>query len=471
MKKLWLWGLGVVIVAGVIGGGLWLRRQRLTAETAQEALRTATVQRGTLELTVLASGNVIAEQDCNLSFEMPGQVISLTVDVGDRVHAGQALAKLDDTSLVRAVRQAELALDEAQLNLTTLTKPPDEEDIALAKLAVQSAAQSMAAAKQSEQAAQVQGSQNVQQAQDALADVKQMYDDVRQRIDQYHLPDAYAAGATAAYMETEGNVGVTQVKAAQQVQQAKSQWFTAYNNYRQAVQKLESLQEGPDEDQVQQAQLQVEQAQLSLEQAKLNAAKAVLIAPCDGVVTEVNLQEGLMAPSGEAAISLMNDAQFYADVTVDETDIASVAVGQPVSVTVDAYPNSSLSGVVERISLLPVAGLGTVAYPVRVRLLPQQTVTLREGMNAEVTIHTERRENVLLIPNWAVRTDQETGQVYTYVIPGNDLPPERHEITIGGRNEMSTEVRSGLQEGQTVALVLESHTLPIFQGQPPRQRR
>ncbi len=471
MKKLWLWVLGVIVIGGVVGGALWLRQKREAEAVAQEALRTATVQRGTLELTVLASGNVVAAQDCDLSFEMPGQVISVTVEVGDRVRAGQPLARLDDTSPVRAVRQAELALDEARLNLATLTKPPDADDIALAKLALQSAAQSMAAAKQSEEAAQLQGGQNVQHAQEALDDVRQMYDEVHDQIDRYHLPDAYAAGATAAYMETEGNVGVTQVKAEQQIQQAKSQWLTAYHNYKQAEQQLQQLQDGPDEDQVRQAQLQVEQAQLSLEQARLNEAKTLLTAPCDGAVTAVNIQEGLAAPNGQPAISLMNDAQFYAEVTVDETDIAAVAVGQPVSVTVDAYPNDPLPGVVDRIAILPVAGLGTVAYPVQVRLQPQGTVVLREGMTAEVTIRTERRDDVLLIPNWAIRTDQETGQVYTYVLPGGDQPPERREITVGGRNEAFTEVLGGLEEGQTVALVLESRTLPIFQGRPPRQRR
>ncbi|MGC9394734.1 MAG: hypothetical protein ACP5J4_07755, partial [Anaerolineae bacterium] len=85
---------------------------------------------------------------------------------------------------------------------------------------------------------------------------------------------------------------------------------------------------------------------------------------------------------------------------------------------------------------------------------------IRDGMTASVVIHTDTVEDVLLVPNWAVRSDQSTGEtvLYCYVLRSDGVP-ERRTITRGRYDETSTEILSGLEAGETVALVTEERDL------------
>jgi HlyD family secretion protein len=103
-------------------------------------LRTAGVRRGDLEITVAASGNVRVKRQVNLFFRRAGTVAMVCGANNERVKAGQVLARLDTADLERAVQKAEIALEQAQLNLKTLTSRRTRR-LELARLAVHSAAQ------------------------------------------------------------------------------------------------------------------------------------------------------------------------------------------------------------------------------------------------------------------------------------------------------------------------------------------
>ena len=92
----------------------------------------------------------------------------------------------------------------------------------------------------------------------------------------------------------------------------------------------------------------------------------------------------------------------------------------------------------------------------RVIVSDDQDITLFEGMTASVSILIDRLRDVLLVPNWAVRADQESGQPYCYRIV--DGTPVRTPIEIGERNEEQTVIISGLNEGDTVALLTEERS-------------
>ena len=110
-------------------------------DKGQEILRTAVIEYGDLAITVSASGNTSVNEKIDLRFDTAGIVEHIAVDTNDRVKAGQELARVDTADLERAIQQAEIALEQAQLNLDTLIKPTSEEDLELAQLAVNSAAQ------------------------------------------------------------------------------------------------------------------------------------------------------------------------------------------------------------------------------------------------------------------------------------------------------------------------------------------
>ncbi len=470
MKKILIILLVVATLAGAVWGFIYLRQQSQTQRT--DILRTGQVQRGTLEITVAASGNVAANQKAELRFASAGTVAEVLVDVGDYVAAGDVLARLNTDDLQRAVRQSELALEQAQLNLEQLTKTASEEDIALARLTLNQAAQSLEVARISKEVAQSQGNEMMRQATTARDRASQNYHATRVRADQGEIPGGAADQAYLAYLEMEGQLGVTLLNAELQIQQSQDQWLRAYNAYRQAQENMRRLEDGASDEQIQQANLQIEQTQLSLEQTQARLADALLKAPFAGVVAAVNLQTG-QAPAGLPAIVLVDDAQFFVDITVDETDVGKLALDQAVAVTLDAYPNTALQGQVERIAPAANSMGGVVTYPVRVRLSPDDRVQVRDGMTANVSINTSRKENVLLAPNWAIRTERTGGETFIYAYHLVDGELRRVAVTVGMRNEAFTEVLSGLEEGMTVALVTEERVLFDFENAPsgPPNRR
>ena len=124
MKKVIMWIIILAVIAAGVWGVLWLREQRAQSQSvAGDVLRTGQVARGELVITVPASGNVVVNQKVNLSFKLPGNVTTVAVVVSDRVKAGQELARLDTAHLDRAVRQAEIALEQARVNRAMLQKP------------------------------------------------------------------------------------------------------------------------------------------------------------------------------------------------------------------------------------------------------------------------------------------------------------------------------------------------------------
>jgi HlyD family secretion protein len=269
-------------------------------------------------------------------------------------------------------------------------------------------------------------------------------------------------------MEAEGNVGITQLRSDYALQQAESQWQSAYQRYQQAQRDLEQLQEGPDQDQIRRLELLVEQAEVALEQATADLDLVRLTAPFAGIVSAVNLQENTAAPAGLPAVRLLDDTKTYVDLSIDEIDIGSIEPDQAVSLALDAYPDVGVTGVVERIDPVPQTSTGIVAYPVRVRITDANGAEVREGMTASAQIRVGQKENVVLVPNWAVRTDQSSEEVYTYCYCVEDGAPRRVMIETGLRNDTWTEVVSGLDAGATIALVTEPQNLLELQGPPSR---
>ncbi len=464
--------IGIVLFAllgGVVVGLLRLRTDAVAgAVPEQDIIRTAQATRGSLEISVASSGNVAFNRTLDLSLNTAGTVQEVKIVVGERVRAGQVLLQLDNEALVDAIRQAELDLAQVELTLETLRAPTDEQRLAQARLTMQEAAQAMTVARASEALAEARAGLDQARAQRFADDAEQAYERYLDTLDSFGVPQAFAAGITATYMEAQGNVGITQLRSEYAIQQAQSQWSAAYQRYEQARNTLAALEEGAVADQIRSAELQRELAQLGLEQAQADLATAVLTAPLDGVVKAVNAQSGTAAPTGVPVVTLLDDSALYVDLAVDEIDIGGVQEGQSVRVVLDAYPGRTLRGRVDQVGLLPQSVGGVITYQVRVELTELAEADVREGMTATATITTGRLEDVILIPNWAVRTDQTTDQVFTYCycLDNGDLEPIT--IEIGARSENWTEVRSGIDDGMVVALVAETRNLLELQGPPSR---
>ncbi len=481
----------LVIVALLGAGGWWLYRQKVAQEAEPEAAwEETTVQRGTLTALVNATGSILPEKQTTLAFQSPGRVAEVLVAEGDAVRAGQVLARLDTTDLDLAVAQAELALrqaeaakaqaqaalEQARIGLSTAQaqllrtqQGASAYDIAAANAAVESAkaAYRRLLAGPTEEEKRV-ARANLDQAEAALEQAQAAYDQVADRPDVAMLPQALQLQqATSAYEVAKANYELTLREPSEaEIASARSAIAQAEASLQRLLEgvseedllvaqlAVEQARVGVDQAQagVDQAQVGVEQAQLSLDQARSRLADAELTAPHDGVITMVGVKEGELT-GGQPAFVLTDLSAYHVEVTVDEIDIGRVVEGQPVTVTLDALPGEALSGWVDAIAETASLDAGVVSYKVTIRLKPT-TAPLRAGMTATVDIVTERRENVLLVPNRFVRLDRASGRAFVDKLVEGE--PVSVEIQIGLRDETYSEVLTGLQEGDVIVLVTES---------------
>ncbi|HLY27911.1 MAG TPA: efflux RND transporter periplasmic adaptor subunit, partial [Aggregatilineales bacterium] len=210
---------------------------------------------------------------------------------------------------------------------------------------------------------------------------------------------------------------------------------------------LSKLLEGGNKQDVAGANANIQAAQSALDQAKATLYKLNLVAPFDGVVAQMNLNVGQQTPPGAAAI-ILDTSAYYVDLPVDEVDIAKVALDQDATLKFDSLPGVVLNGKVTRISDTGTKAGSVVTYTVRVQIDPAGKPLL-SSMTTTVSIITGKVTGVLLIPNRYVRIDRSSGKAYATVRQADNSYKEV-EIVLGLRNDTVTEVKSGLNAGDTL---------------------
>jgi macrolide-specific efflux system membrane fusion protein len=194
-----------------------------------------------------------------------------------------------------------------------------------------------------------------------------------------------------------------------------------------------------------QAQSQNAQASATQHDLEVQIAAATLVAPIDGIVTAVNLVEGLDAPSGDAIVIDATSYKVTADVV--ETDIRKISLGQPATVTVAAV-GGDVRGVVAAIapSATAAASGGVVSYAVTITL-NAPPATLRPGMTADITITTASAANVVTIP--AAALTRINGNYTVRILTPTGIP-EARPVDVGLVTSSLAEIKSGLAAGEAV---------------------
>ena len=203
-----------------------------------------------------------------------------------------------------------------------------------------------------------------------------------------------------------------------------------------------------------------DKARADLATAQENLAGAMIVAPYDGIISAVGLNVGETssgAPPGATSasatptpssgtITIVDPSQIRIDVQVDESDIPLVDVGQHASVTFDALGARPFDGLITAISPSGSTTQGVVGYQVGIELRNVRGV--RPGMTATAQIVTDEHDDVLLVPNRAV-SRQGNSRVVQLATPNG---PQSRVVEVGLSNDQSTEITSGLVEGDTVLL-------------------
>ena len=154
------------------------------------------------------------------------------------------------------------------------------------------------------------------------------------------------------------------------------------------------------------AQAQVTQAQAALNQNQVNLTHTIIRAPIDGIVISRSVDVGQTVAASMSAPTLFviaNDlTRMQVSASIDESDIGRIQPGQTVTFKVDAYPTQTFSGSVSQVRLEPKTDQNVVSYTTMIDV-PNADLKLKPGMTANVTVQTAMNENVLRVPNAALR--------------------------------------------------------------------
>jgi HlyD family secretion protein len=164
---------------------------------------------------------------------------------------------------------------------------------------------------------------------------------------------------------------------------------------------------------------QIVRARTNLDLAQQRLDDARVVAPVMGTIIEKPVALGQVIQSGTSAVGGGTTIVKMADLTkvraralVNETDIGRVTPGQEATVIVDAFPDRPFRGTVEKIEPQAVVQQNVTMFPVLVSLENREGLLL-PGMNGEVSIVSDRRENVVAVPNEAIRSVREAAQAAT----------------------------------------------------------
>jgi HlyD family secretion protein len=154
------------------------------------------------------------------------------------------------------------------------------------------------------------------------------------------------------------------------------------------------------------AQAQVTQARAALNQNQVNLTHTIIRAPIDGIVISRSVDVGQTVAASMSAPTLFviaNDlTRMQVSASIDESDIGRIQPGQSVTFKVDAYPAQTFSGTVSQVRLEPKTDQNVVSYTTMIDV-PNADLKLKPGMTANVTVQTAMNENVLRVPNAALR--------------------------------------------------------------------
>jgi len=446
----------VLVVAVVAGGYLIYQNSRAGAEedTAAANLQTATITRDNVILAVQATGTVEAARASELGFETGGIVADVLVEEGQFVLEGQVLARLDDTAQRIAMEQAEWGVRIAELSLQQLEAPPDPRDISAAQAAVNSAwaayvdLRDNSVSEEEIRAAELQYEQ-------ALA----AWDAAEQASRDARRSEASLAQVGAASFAAE----IARLRLEQLRQGVPQEALNAaLARVAQAEAQLRLVEAGPVQAQLDRAAVAVRQAELRLKRAQQAYEDTILRAPFSGIVQQVAIQAGgLVVPGGLPAMALYDLSRLLIRVTVDEIDVVQIQAGQEVELTFDALPGEVFTGVVERVAATATQRGGVIGYDVTLAL-PDAPEQVQVGMTAAATIILDEVRDVLVVPNLYVGLDRTTGQAYVTVVKADGSLEER-AVVLGVQNDTVSEVVSGLQEGDVVAVHLAGGLLSLLE--------
>jgi HlyD family secretion protein len=349
---------GWLLVAVAVGGGAaaWLVNRGGPSRVAVDVA--PVTRRATFRSTVSASGEIVATRYADIGSSAMGKIVNLPVAEGDRVRAGQLLARIDPVQA-----QSEASGASAQLGAL-------EAEQAAATEQIRAAASDLSAAEA------------------RARDAEQQFARARELRDQGLVPASEFDTARAA-----AETALAQVSAARAAVDGARQTAAA------AVRR-------------------VAQARAQVVQASDVVAKTSIVSPIDGTVTRLLVRQGEMVvvgiqnQPGTTLMTISDLSAIDAEVKVAEADVLRLSLGHDAAVTLEALAGRRFTGKVVEIgaSALPITGSGAAAREFRVVVrLDTPDPLLRPGLTCDAEIVVSERRNVLTVPLQSVVLRRDDG--------------------------------------------------------------
>ncbi len=452
-----------VLVAGYFGVQAYSQSQ---AQKSIEDLQTEIIAKGDLTATVGATGSVRSNQTALLSFQTSGTVDFVHQGLGERVSAGEVLATLKMNSLSSQIILAEAELVSAKRALDDLLF--SRQSSAAAQLALAQAVETLEDAEYVEYVRQegYRASKDTIRAAEAnLVLANQEVDVAQQRYD-------HASGETSRALALSNLISA---KKKRDSIQRNINWYLgsptdgeqalldadvaiAEARLADAQREWERVKDGPNPDDIRAAEARVAASEATLDLARITA-------PFAGSITSIDVLAGDKVSPGTPGFRIDDLSRLLVEVEISEVDINRVALGQSVTLNFDAVLDQVYNGVVVEKGLIGISLQGVVSFPVTVELMDADEA-IKPGMTAAVNIIVEQIENVVLVPNRAVRV--RDGERVVYLLENGVMTPT--PVVLGATSDLYSEVLEGdVKMGDEIILnppsfIFESGEPPGFMG-------
>ncbi len=489
--------ISTIVIIAISFGGYEIIKKIQGSNTNPSYLIEA-VQKGTIVSSITGSGQVSAENQVDLKSKTSGDVLSVNVVSGQSIKAGTLIARID-------ARDAEIALENARIALQKLTQPADALSVTLAQDQLAHAYDNgfnTAARAFIDLPAIMTGLDDLfytkggylsdQRSFPSDADksdrdiVGLEFDGVKAEYNTilalYKSTMRTDTAATKALISTTYNLiqHITQTikdskalvdhialissgldTSATAVQNLNS-WtdtmntdllnlLSVKNTITEQTDSLSKLQNGPDP-------LDVRSQQLNVTQKEYAYQDSFIYAPFDGVVAKITVKKTDSVSSG-TSIGTFITKQKIANVSLNEVDVAKVKTGEKATLTFDAVDGLSIAGTVLEVDLVGTVTQGVVNYNVKIGFDTSDD-RIKSGMSVSAAIITDVKQDVLIVPNSAIKIQGTNNYVEIFdksmpVTTGNQgvissALPIQQAVVIGAFDDFSTEIISGLSEGDKI---------------------
>lgn len=339
-KYLWL---SVLMIAALGGVGAW---RFLGVKADQPKYLFGSVERGDIVMQVAANGTLQAVTTVQVGSQVSGNIAELYADFNSEVKKGQLLAKLDP-----AIFQAQVDQADATVRTSEATLNDDAASIATTKANLEKA------------------KVDVLDKQRKFKRTKELYDQGLVTKDDFETAQANLDASQATQKATEAQLESTQAK------------FKA-------------------------DQSRLTQAKANLETAKLNLEHTIITSPISGTVIARSVDRGQTVAASFSSPTLFTIGEdltkMQVSASIDEADVGRIKTDMEANFTVDAYPGETFTGRISQVRLAAVTVQNVVTYNAIIEVANPQ-LKLKPGMTANVKILIEKVEDVLKIPNSALR--------------------------------------------------------------------